>query len=141
MSFSEDTPQSVRVALEPLIAFRRRRRVIVCKVLDYKKGEQTRGWYQRHRVSAGNVDPEIIPYYLLLIGPPDLIPFDFQYLLGVEYAVGCVAFDTADRIRTVCPLGRRLRERQCCSEREANRLLGNAPSRRSCHESERVASH
>src|SRR6185295_10118892 len=55
-----------------------------------------RDWYDRHGISAGSVDPEIVPYYLLLIGPPDLIPFDFQYLLGVEYAVGRLAFDTAD---------------------------------------------
>jgi hypothetical protein len=65
------------------------------QVLDYKKGEQTRDWYQRHRVSAGNMDPEIVPYYLLLIGPPDVIPFDFQYLLGVEHAVGRLPFETA----------------------------------------------
>ena len=46
--------------------------------------------------SPGNIDPEIVPYYLLLIGPPDLIPFEFQYLLGVEYAVGRLAFDKAE---------------------------------------------
>jgi hypothetical protein len=46
-------------------------------------------------MSAGNIDPEIVPYYLLLAGPPDLIPYEFQYLLGVEYAVGRLAFDSA----------------------------------------------
>ena len=56
------------------------------KVLEYKAGEQARSWYQRYRISAGNLDPEVVPYYLLLVGPPDLIPFEFQYLLGVEYA-------------------------------------------------------
>jgi hypothetical protein len=66
-----------------------------CKMLDFKRGEQTRRWYQRHQISPGNIDPEIVPYYLLLVGPPDLIPFDFQYLLGVEYAVGRLAFDSA----------------------------------------------
>ena len=93
--FHEDTPQNVRAALEPLIKRRGQQAADRCKLLDYKKGEQTRGWYQRHHISAGNIDPEIVPYYLLLIGPPDLIPFDFQYLLGVEYAVGRLAFDTA----------------------------------------------
>jgi peptidase C25-like protein len=63
---------------------------------DYRKGEQTRDWYQRNATSPGNLDPGIVPYYLLLIGPPDLIPFEFQYLLGVEYAVGRLAFDTAE---------------------------------------------
>jgi hypothetical protein len=93
--FHADTPQDVRKALEPLIEFRRKQATGRLKVLDYKKAEQARDWYQRHRISAGNLDPEVVPYYLLLIGPPDLIPFEFQYLIGVEYAVGRLAFDTA----------------------------------------------
>jgi hypothetical protein len=93
--FHEDTPQDVRTALDPLIAARRTQAGDRLKVLDYKKGEQLRDWYQRHRVSAGNIDPEIVPYYLLLVGTPDLIPFDFQYLLDVEYAVGRLAFASA----------------------------------------------
>ncbi len=94
--FHEDTPQEVRKALDSLIEFRRRQAAQRLKVLDYKKGEQTRDWYQRHGISAGNLDPEIVPYYLLVVGPPDLIPFEFQYLLGVEYAIGRLAFDKAD---------------------------------------------
>jgi hypothetical protein len=91
----EDTPRDVCSALGPLTKLREQQAADRFKVLDYKKGEQTRDWYQRHRVSAGNMDPEIVPYYLLLIGPPDVIPFDFQYLLGVEYAVGRLPFETA----------------------------------------------
>ena len=94
--FNEDTPQDVRKALEPLIAHRRKQVGDLLKALDYKKGEQTRSWYQRHRISPGSVDPEVVPYYLLLIGGPELIPFEFQYLLGVDYAVGRLAFDKAD---------------------------------------------
>jgi CHAT domain-containing protein len=94
--FHDDTSPEVRKALEPLIEFRRTRATNRLKVLDYKKGEQARGWYERHGISPGNVDPEIIPYYLLLIGTPDQIPFEFQYLIGVEYAVGRLAFDKAD---------------------------------------------
>jgi Peptidase family C25 len=36
-----------------------------------------------------------VPYYLVLVGPPTQIPFEFQYLLGIEYAVGRLAFDSA----------------------------------------------
>jgi hypothetical protein len=93
--FHEDTPPDVRAALDPLIQRRKQQAKDRFKLLDYKKGEQVRDWYQRHDISAGNVDPEIMPYYLLLVGPPDLIPFDFQYLIGVEYATGRLAFDTA----------------------------------------------
>ena len=65
------------------------------KVLEYKKGEQVRDWYRRHGVATANFEPELVPFYLLLVGPPTLIPFEFQYLLGIEYAVGRLAFDSA----------------------------------------------
>jgi hypothetical protein len=94
--FQADTPQQVHDALEPLIALRRTQAGERFKVLDYRKGEQARDWYSRHGISPGNVDPMIVPYYLLLVGPPELIPFEFQYLLGVDYAIGRLSFDTPE---------------------------------------------
>jgi len=91
--FPTDTPDPIRNALKPLIDFRGKRAGSRLKVLDYKPGEQLRDWYVRQQVSPGNIHPNKVPYYLLLIGPPDKIPFDFQYLLGIEYAVGRLAFD------------------------------------------------
>ena len=93
--FHEDTPQDVRTALSPLVTARRNQAKNRFKELDYKKGEQTKEWYQRHGISTGTMATEIVPYYLLLVGGPNLIPFEFQYLLGIEYAVGRMAFDTA----------------------------------------------
>src|SRR5262245_26850596 len=92
--FHPDTPQDVQTALQPLIEARRNEAGARLKIMDFKKGEQTRSWYQRHGVSAGNVDPEIVPYYLLLVGPPDLIPYEFPYLCGEQSAYGRLAFDT-----------------------------------------------
>jgi hypothetical protein len=94
--FHTDTPQKVRDALEPLIALRRTQAGERFKALDYKKGEQARDWYGRHGLSPGAIDPMIVPYYLLLVGPPELIPFEFQYLLGVDYAIGRLSFDTPE---------------------------------------------
>jgi hypothetical protein len=94
--FHAETPQKVRDALEPLMALRRTQAGERFKVLDYRKGEQARDWYARHGVAPGALDPEIVPYYLLLIGPPDQIPFEFQYLLGVDYAVGRLSFDAPE---------------------------------------------
>jgi hypothetical protein len=94
--FHEDTPADIRNALEPLLRTRRAQAGERFKELDYKKGEQTRNWYVRHGISAGGVDPEIVPYYLLLVGPPTIVPFEFQYLVGIEYAVGRLAFETAE---------------------------------------------
>jgi hypothetical protein len=93
--FHEETPEDVRLALEPLIDHRRKAVGSLLKVLDYKSDEQIRDWYTRHGISTGNFEPELVPYYLLLVGPPQKIPFEFQYLLGVEYAVGRVGFDWA----------------------------------------------
>ena len=56
-------------------------------------------WLKRHGVYPGSVAPTKVPYYLLLIGGPESIPFDFQYLLDIEYAVGRLCFDHADQYR------------------------------------------
>jgi hypothetical protein len=47
------------------------------------------------QIGVGTFAAERVPYYLLLAGPPTAIPFEFQYLLGGEYAVGRLAFDRA----------------------------------------------
>jgi hypothetical protein len=93
--FPVDTPAPIRQALQPLIDFRGLKAGKRLKVLDYQDGEQLRDWYTRHQISPSNMKLSKVPYYLLLIGPPDQIPFEFQYLLGIEYAVGRLAFDTA----------------------------------------------
>jgi hypothetical protein len=96
--YHQDEDQAVRNALAPLVEHRRQQigDESIVKVLTYEDGEDRRNWLARHDVAAGNVDPTKVPYYLLLVGSPERIPFLFGHLLDVEYAVGRLHFDTAE---------------------------------------------
>jgi len=95
--FARDTDRSIRDALEPLIAHRRHHVLPDrFKVLEYQPGTELRTWLRAHGVDTLNVTPSKVPYYLLLVGDADAIPFDLQYQLDVEYAVGRLAFDRAN---------------------------------------------
>jgi hypothetical protein len=94
--YAEDTPPEVREALGALVAHRSSQAGDLVKTLDYRKGEQLRDWYRRHGIAVGSMNLGAVPYYLLLIGGPGAIPFEFQYLIALEYAVGRLAFDRAE---------------------------------------------
>jgi hypothetical protein len=95
--FGPDASAKVRRALEPLIEHRRKQvPPDRCKVLEFKRGETRESWLARHGAAGANVEPTCVPYYVLLVGGPDSIPFDFQFLLDVDYAVGRLAFDNED---------------------------------------------
>jgi hypothetical protein len=98
--FAPDAPEAVRAALQPLIDHRHARvPPDRRKVLEYRPGEGIRQWLQRHGASPGSINPARVPYYVLLVGDPAAIPFEFQYLLDIEYAVGRLAFDRPEQYR------------------------------------------
>ena len=95
--FHADEAGPVRSALEPLVE--RRRRLLPAdrfKVLEFRPGETWRRWLARHGVAPGTVEPWKVPYYLLLVGDPERVPYVVQSLLDIEYAVGRISFDSAD---------------------------------------------
>ena len=88
-----DEPAETRSALEPLLTHRRRTGGPV-RVLEVRACDDWREWLARHGVAAGEtVDPEKVPYYLLIAGSPERIGFDFQQALATQYAVGRLCFD------------------------------------------------
>jgi hypothetical protein len=65
---------------------------------DYHLGQSKNDFLKAHNApTSGAVDPDRgTPYYLLIVGDPRNIPYEFQYQLDVQYAVGRIYFDTLD---------------------------------------------
>lgn len=95
---SDASPETLS-ALQPLIEHRRRRlgedRV---RIFEHRPGEDWRGWLARHGAAPGQVDPSKVPYYLLIVASPRRISFEFQRILGVEYGVGRLHFESVQEL-------------------------------------------
>lgn len=95
--FAEDESEEVKRALAPLIEHRQRQVGPSFRLLEpYVKGCGWLDWLGAQDAIPGVLDPTKIPYYVAVVGGPDRIPFGFQYLMDVEYAVGRISFETPD---------------------------------------------
>jgi hypothetical protein len=93
--FHADENQAVKDALAPLITHRRTLAGddTKVKVLEYRDGEEYNTWLRRYNVAVGRKELSKVPYYLLLVGSPERMPFLFGQLLSVDYVVGRLHFD------------------------------------------------
>src|SRR5262245_46144454 len=92
----ENVPSEVMTALTPLLELRQRQAGSLYKELGgYVPGRSPRDWLNSKGVTWGVVDPKKgVPLYLLLIGGPKQIPFEFQYMLDSYWNVGRLDFDS-----------------------------------------------
>jgi hypothetical protein len=96
---------AIREALTPLLDLRRGQatqlseahyRELIGMNDAYRPGETKQQFLNRLGVGPGPADARYLPYYLLLIGSPEEIPYSVQYQLDVQYAVGRIHFDRVE---------------------------------------------
>jgi len=104
--FAPGVEREMREALRPLLDHRKAQvgDERLFRVFEgptaYRPGDTAARWLARQDVRQDIVDPNLgIPYYLLIVGQPDEIPFDFQYAMDIYWAVGRLWFPSADDFR------------------------------------------
>lgn len=104
--FAPGVDPAVRQALEALIEHRRQQvnDARLFKIFEdasgYQPNDTVAAWLSRFSVGFAVVDPLAgVPLYLLIVGSPEQIPFEFQYLLDTYWSVGRLHFDAPAQYR------------------------------------------
>lgn len=100
--FARNADPAVREALRELLDHRRSQatqrregyyKEFAGEIGGYCKDETADDWLTRQGARIAQPEPQRVPYHLLIVGEPEIIPFEFQYKLGMHYSVGRIAFD------------------------------------------------
>lgn len=107
-SLPQKSVDAIKDALKPLLDLRRQQAGAVDEKFyrefigpddGYKNGESKNDFLKRFNRGPGPADPAAgknVPYYLMIVGSPETIPFTFQYQLDVQYAVGRIYFENLE---------------------------------------------
>jgi hypothetical protein len=87
---------AIQEALAALLNLRKQAAGGRYKEFIYRPGESKTAFLARYGAGPGPADPDKVPYYLLIVASPGAIPYDFQYQLDVQYAVGRLHFDALE---------------------------------------------
>jgi hypothetical protein len=103
--YAPGTSWQVKQALSKLLEHRREQagehNSSYFQEYEYRSGETTSQFLRRNGAKVGGTaDPDRVPYYLLIVGSPEEIPFQFQSELDVSYAVGRLHFDNIEDYET-----------------------------------------
>jgi hypothetical protein len=99
-----------RDALKPLLDLRREQasrinpnyyREFIGPEFGYHTGESKNDFLKRFGRGPGAANPALgLPFYLLIVGSPEEIPFAFQYQLDLQYGVGRIHFNRIEDYAT-----------------------------------------
>jgi len=98
-SLPQKSVDAIKAALKPLLDLRKKQAGDFYKEFigidnGYKNGESKNDFLKRFGRGPGPADPAGgVPYYLLIVGSPETIPYTFQYQLDVQYGVGRIYFE------------------------------------------------
>jgi hypothetical protein len=103
--FAHDEDPAVIEALRPLLRHRQAQAASVAPgryrefigSAGYRPHERKAAFLGRHKAPiTGPVDPDRMPYYLLVVGSAEKIPCEFQAQLDLQHAVGRLCLDEYD---------------------------------------------
>ncbi len=95
-AMAKEKRECIKSALKELLELREAQAGPLFRVYEgpggYRPGDTKSKFLQRHGVGSGLANPREMPFYILLIGSPEEIPYDFEDQLDVMRGVGRLNF-------------------------------------------------